>query len=345
MKRLLFLLMFVPVCLQAQVKNLQIQGASPNLYLNHTVAPKENYYSIGRMYNISPKEIAPFNDLQLEKGLSLNQVVKIPLKEVNFLQAGIPASNEALIPVYHKVSDKESLFHISSNYNKVAIETLKRWNNIKSESVGTGTEIVVGYLKVRKDLSALATPGLPPVVPGQIPGAPVTTAATQEVKVVKEEPKKEQPVVNTPVAKKPVKENKPVEPEIKNTPIIEQPETKTSSGIGSNNKGFEGGAFKNEYVKQTVNKSLLKESGAGGIFKSPSGWQDGKYYCLYNNALAGSIVKITNNNTGKSVYAKVLDVVPDINSNNGLIIRISNAAASELESGDNKFDCTITYNK
>ena len=74
----------MPLVMLAQNKPLVIEGVSPNFYLIHTVQAKENYYSIGRMYNISPKEIAPFNKLQLEKGLSLNQVIKIPLQEVNF---------------------------------------------------------------------------------------------------------------------------------------------------------------------------------------------------------------------------------------------------------------------
>jgi len=117
-----------------------IEGTSPNLYLNHTVAPKENYYSIGRIYNISPKEIAPLNNLQLEKGLSLGQTIKIPLTS-NFSQAGSAAADEVLVPLYHIVQEKEGLFRISTNYNKLPLEILKQWNNIKTESVSNGTKI------------------------------------------------------------------------------------------------------------------------------------------------------------------------------------------------------------
>ncbi len=58
---------------------LVAEGVSPKLYITHTVQPKENFYSLGRMYNISPKEIAPFNNLQLDKGLNLNEIIKVPL--------------------------------------------------------------------------------------------------------------------------------------------------------------------------------------------------------------------------------------------------------------------------
>ena len=90
---------------------------------------------------------------------------------------------------------------------------------------------------------------------------------------------------------------------------------------------------------------MVNETGTGGIFKSTSGWEDGKYYCLHNTAAAGTILKITNKATGKSVYAKVLDLIPDIKQNESLIIRISNAAANALGTTQDKLECTINYSK
>jgi len=103
--------------------------------------------------------------------------------------------------------------------------------------------------------------------------------------------------------------------------------------------------FKNVFEEQAKGRQMISETGTGGIFKSTSGWEDGKYYCLHNNAPAGTILKITNNATGKSVYAKVLDLITDIKQNNGLIVRLSNAAADALGVVDNKLDCTINYSK
>ena len=105
------------------------------------------------------------------------------------------------------------------------------------------------------------------------------------------------------------------------------------------------GAFKNDYDAQTAAKNTITENGNGGIFKSSSGWDDGKYYCLHNAAAPGTIIKITNAANGKSVFAKVLDGIPDIKQNDGLIIRLSNAAADILGSTDVKLNCTLTYSK
>jgi LysM repeat protein len=339
MKRLLILLFCLPLFSLAQNKPLVVQGVSPNLYVLHTVQPKENFYSIGRMYNISPKEIAPFNNLQLEKGLSLNEVIKVPLTGVNFLQSGNAAADEALIPVYHAVQEKEGLYRITVNYNKLPIETLKHWNNIKGDAVANGTNLIVGYLKVKKELSPLVS---------MAKAKPVDNI-TKEQTVVKKDPpvvakeaepvKKETPVVKEkePVAE-PVKKEAPVV--VKAAEPVKQPAVTMTVG-----KNFNGGFFKKDYDKQVNKNDVVNETGDAAIFKSSSGWGDGKYYCLHNAATSGTIIKITSITTGKTIYAKVLDVIPDMKQNAGLLIRISNAAAQELGVGDAKFDCTLSYSK
>jgi LysM repeat protein len=324
---------------QAQNKPLMAEGVSPNLYVNHTVAPKENYYSIGRLYNASPKDqIAPFNSLQMEKGLSPGQVIKVPLAANNFSQDGVAAADEALVPVHHTVQEKEGLYRISVNHNKVPVETIKKWNNISGESVSNGTRLIIGYLKVKKDLSALAGMATNPAVVGNTekpktdPVKPVVKpdAGTESLPPVKNPEKEKIPVVEFP------KKDPPKPVLVKNDPVVPV-ETK---GTGLN---FNGGYFKS--VFENANGEAVKETGAGNVFKSSSGWSDGKYYCLHNNAQPGTIIKVTSNTTGKSIYAKVLDAVPDIKQNNGLLIRISNAAAEELGVGENKFDCTLSYSK
>jgi LysM repeat protein len=322
----------------AQDKPLLAQGAAPTLYLNHTVAPKENYYSIGRMYNVSPKDqIAPFNALAMEKGLSPGQVIKIPLAVNNFLQYGNAGADEVLVPVYHTVKEKEGLYRISVTYNKLDLETLKQWNKIQGDAVGNGVRLIVGYLRVKKDLSPLAamaqTP--PPVDRPKEDERPKPPVLVQpEIKetpkpVVEKQTPKETPPPIVKEEPKPVVKTEPVKPVAPNP----------------NAPNHNGGVFKGEYNSQAKSGTPIEENGAANVFKSTSGWSDGRYYCLHNNAQPGTIIKITSTITGKIVYAKVLDVIPDIKQNNGLAIRISNAAAEELGVGANKFDCTLSYNK
>ena len=146
--------------------------------------------------------------------------------------------------------------------------------------------------------------------------------------VVQKDSKKQQRVIKKEIPreeKRSQQEDVPVvkEPEPENQPVA------TMAAV----KNFNGGFFKPSFDKQEKRDIVKFETGAAAIFKSNSGWEDGKYYCLHNTAAPGTIIKVTNITNGKSIYAKVLDVIPDIKQNNGLLIRISNAAAQELGTG------------
>src|SRR5690606_32471389 len=78
-------------------------------------------------------------------------------------------------------------------------------------------------------------------------------------------------------------------------------------------EGFKGGYFKRNYSEKGVNAT-----GNAGIFRSTSGWKDGKYYALINDVPTGTIVKITFSSTNKSVYAKVLGPLPEMKESIGL---------------------------
>lgn len=355
MKFLLITLFCLPLLVQAQNKLIVVEGQSPNLFVAHKVAPKENYYSIGRIYNVSPKEVAPFNQLVLENGLSLGQKLKIPLVASNFLQVGNATEDEVVVPLYHIVKGKEGLNKISAHYNKVPIEALKKWNKLKGNGVANGTKLIVGYLKVKKDISPLSN--MAKVKPADLVTSKVETKvetkteATVKPAVVEKEPtlpaeiakpvetaKKTtgvslsvaEKVSNEPIATKPVKEAAPVNQAPKKVVAF---------------KDFKEGLFKRDYNEQSSKGALIDEKGEAGIFKSTSGWEDGKYYCLHNSSTPGTIIKISSNVTGNSVYAKVLDLIPDIKQNAGLQIIISNAAAQALGMGEGKFDCSLNYIK
>ncbi len=344
MKRILFFVICLPFVAQSQNGSLILEGVSPYLYLNHTVASKENYYSIGRLYNVGPKTIAPYNKMQMDKGLNPGQVLKIPVGESNLSPNGKAAAGEVLVPLYYSVKEKEGLYRIGFNHNKVSAETLKKWNDLKSLTVGTGTMLVVGYLKVRKNESALAARSIvkgaekkstaevnpaPPEKNQQHVSVDSTVATVKDQPSKKEEKKEEMISLDT----------------IKKVSPVNQDEKEPVKPVHITGIDFQGGVFKSLYESQTRGDEVSTETGLGGVFKSTSGWTDGKYYCLHNTAKTGSIIKVTNTANGKSVYAKVLDVIPDIKKNSILLIRLSNAAADELSVGEANFNCTLNYSK
>ncbi|MEO6668830.1 MAG: LysM peptidoglycan-binding domain-containing protein [Ferruginibacter sp.] len=319
MKNLIVLLFFIPLFAHAQT--------------THTVAPKETLYSLARQYNIPPKDLAAYNNIPVTTGLTIGQLIKIPasgrtkptVKEtaplkppVENRQANVVETGS--VPIYHKVEKKETLYRISKLNPNVTVDDLKKWNNLSGDAVAEGTNLIVAYQKGKKSAPIVST----------------TIKDAKENEPAAVEPQKQAPpkmiipdkaVVVTETRPVPVKTMEPI-----------QRETNKVTG-----RSFNGGYFKSLYTEQTANKNVKEESGTAGIFKSTSGWEDGKYYCLHNNAPAGSIVKITNKHTQKSVYAKVLDVIPDLKQNNGIMVRLSNAAADELGAGEANFESVINY--
>lgn len=310
-------------------------GTTPGLHLLHSVQPKETWYSIGRLYNINPKELAPYNSLTLDKALAIGQSIKIPLTATNFSQDGKKQADEVFVPLFHTIQEKEWMYRVSVNYNKVPIENLEKWNGINRDQAKAGLKIVVGYLKVKSAQSALASKGSNKIT--TIVAQPVAVNTKPEEKTQQEkiqedktqgsktqEDKKTEPVVDKPQT---IAKNDSPKEEIKQVVNTTHPPL--------DNKG---GYFKMQYEEN--GKSL---SGNAGVFKSTSGWNDGKYYALINNVAVGTIVKVSNPVTGKTVYAKVLGNLPDMKESIGLTARISDAAATELEVTGSKFGVELKY--
>ncbi len=349
-------LVLLTLGLFAQNSDLTVMGVSPGLYLQHTVAAKENWYSVGRLYNISPKEIAPINGTTLETPLSIGQQIKVPLTPANFSQSDSKAADEAYVPVYHVVQDKEWMFRVSTNYNKVPIENLEKWNNINRDQAKAGMKLVVGYLKVKKDVSALASRGtweVKGVVASTASAPPVatTTVATTTPATTSTSASTNTPATtNTPVsgntpAAQPVAKAPEKAPVQQTVPEKQAPpaETKTAAPVTKPLPAQTAGNVAGGYFRSMYEESGKAGNGSAGVFKSTSGWQDGKYYALMNNVAVGTIVKVTNPATSKAVYAKVLGQLPDMKESVGLTVRVSDAAATELGSAAPKFPVEISY--
>ena len=370
MRKLLFAAFFACLVTQANSQNLTVEGTVPNLYVTHTVAPKENFYSVGRLYNQSPKVIASFNSITMEKGLTIGQQVKIPLNEQNFDVSGAVAAGETLIPVTHIVLKSETITKIGADY-KVTPKLVKQWNSLSTDNITPGAPLIVGHLKVKSGDQAFNTAKPAATVSNEAPvakNADVNTAAeatpasnaTEPVKQ-KSQPKKEEALAaatkkDTALSIAP--QNEPaVVPAVKEAPAKEKPvdapvakaERTPQRNVASENTNVAGmetgsmvsGAFSGLFSNNPAQKSQKNRSGEAATFKSTSGWQDKKYYVLMDDVAPGTILKISSG--GKVVYAKVLGNMPEMKENTGLLLRISNSAASSLGIIDPKFPVEVSY--
>ena len=321
----------------SQSGDLIINSGPKGAYLIHSVAAKEGLFPLGRKYNVHPRHIANFNGIDFNKGLSIGQQIRIPLSDTNFKQT----VNKG-VPVYYKVSEKESLANISSK-TKAQQGNLRGWNNLSADNVSSGTKLIVGFLITNELQDRVVTI------------TPKTLVVEESVSNVKKQESSEKKQSATEVksgvvveesvsnVKKQEESKKQLEPEIKKEEpkktepvVVKQPETIKDDGSGY---------FKNNFYQQVKTSPLTKEQTlTSSIFKTTSGWQDGKYYLLINGVEPGTIVKITNPSNSKTVYAKVLYAMDKIRENQGVDIRISDAAASSLAVSEmDKFILKVNY--
>jgi LysM repeat protein len=402
MKKLLVAFcLFISSISIAQNKNLLVEGTAPDLYITHTVSPKEGFFSIGRLYNQAPKLIASFNKLNMDKGLAIGQTIKIPLNVGNMDLNGNTVAGETLVPLYHVVAPGETLFRISNNHS-AKVEAIRQWNNLSADVIDQGKILIVGHLRVKNEqlpaftALALATPTstnatneskptADAVVSKSTPQTSVTPEQNQSVETAtavkhEEEKKEEEKVIATApveatqqpatsnvktdtavvvantltidttaiVAVKKVEEVKSSSTSKQVEPVTETPNTNNSQTTvdekAVSQKAITGvfneeGEFAGLYTDRK--DAAEKRTGVAATFKSTSGWQDKKYYILINNIESGTIVKVSAG--GKSVYAKVLGGMPEMKENSGVLLRISNAAASYLGIIDPKFTVEISY--
>lgn len=319
-KVLLFFLFhsFIGIYLFAQTEDLLVRSGDKGLFIEHKLTPKENFYSIGRLFNVPPKYLASFNSLDMSKGLSIGQVIHIPLMDSNFSQ-----NTDKGVPIYVRAGDKEKLSHISVAYNKVPVESLRKWNNLSSDNISRGKKIIVGFLisgEFINNNSVIATQKEETMIGSGVKDDKVQlkdkTRQISDTNSFKEEKKV--------VAKEELKKEKMnIEP-LKMT---------------------EEGYFKESFEQQVKVYPLSKEATVtSGIFKTENGLKDAKYYALIDSVEPGTIIKVTNPSNNKLVYAKVLGEIKGIKQNQGLSLRISNAAASALEISDtDKFIVKVNY--
>jgi LysM repeat protein len=135
----------------------------------HKLAPKDNYYSIARRYNVSPKAIIKFNNnakmtigsiikvptdrpyaepVQTVKTAPVHQnkpVVQAPVAQptVTQPQQSQPATtgNDAT-PTQYKVSAGETLYSIAKRFN-TTVEDIVNLNGLKSNSISPGQVLLV----------------------------------------------------------------------------------------------------------------------------------------------------------------------------------------------------------
>lgn len=99
------------------------------------------------------------------------------------------------------------------------------------------------------------------------------------------------------------------------------------------------------FQDQTAGGTMVTtEKGAAAFFPATGGTTKGVHYAFHNNASRGSVIRVHNPGTGRTVYVKVLGPMPRTKQYAGAIIGISAAAKAELGvRGDTRAWCEVSY--
>jgi hypothetical protein len=308
----------------AQEDTVLVRTGVKGLFIEHKIAAKENFYSLGRTFSVHPKYLAAYNKLDMSKGLTIGQTINIPLSDTNLNRFSAGG-----IPVYYKSLAKQTAGSISA-ISKTQAGNIRKWNNLLDDNIPAGKPVIIGYLISSSDLAGSAADNSNSVVSD-------TKANTE----AKKDTAKQQPANQDTSNSKAVMNPETIKKEPTEQRKEDLPKKNEAVKAGSATDGY----FKEYFALQIKKYPLSKDQTVtSGIFKTKSGWNDGKYYALIDGIEPGTVIKVINPTNSKAIYAKVLGQMNGIPQNLGLSLRISNAAASVLDITEtDKFIVKVSY--
>ncbi len=310
----------------------------------HVVGPKETLYSISKKYAVTVAQLKLWNDLRNDVIQENQKLIIIPQSKdqasKNTTETEINTPQKVAAPVVQQTMTKQT-----ETKSTVTKAPEKQTTNIVQQPTANKSTVSKPAGKptvTAVQQSATASTETKSIAINPIPESQSNTVFQQQTPASTETrsvavPKKDT-VQPTVVADKTQTKNAvpaTILPSVSSSDIKTDNAEEEEANFNVKNIGDEG------YFAAQFQKGKTEVSGDASTFKTASGWLDKKYYILINSIDAGTIVRITVNR--KTVYAKVLGPLPDVKEDYGLLLRISNAAATVLGVPDSKFSVKINY--
>jgi LysM repeat protein len=296
-------------------KDLVIGGKPGDWYVSYLTEGNESLQQVSNRFGLSVSKLQSYNhtNINITAPFPKGTEVRIPVTRDNLLQEKVNGAE----PVVHRIKNGDNLFRLSQQYYKVPVARLRNWNNLKKDIIKNGQLLVIGYM-VNAGQQAMNDGG-------------------RSVNV------QEKPVVNeTPVVSKSVAENTAVTHNPVAPPPGKHATFSEADKPAHEPEAGEEGYFAQGYMISSAHSQPRFKAGDAAVFKTISGWTDKKYYVLTNAVPPKTLVRITSSNH-KSICAMVLGALPDTKGDKGLLLRISNSAASVLGIRDEVFTVSMAY--
>lgn len=292
------------------VDTLQITFHDDEWVITHVIQSGETVFNIAQKYHVPPVMLADANGINFQTGLQDGEKLYVPFGPFNKVQDEDGSSRVDARPLKYVVRQYDNLYRIA-HLAGVSQKTMQEWNGMSDNYIEAGQVLFVGWVLYEEH-----------VQPNE---EETSTANNKEVPA-----KKKKKVYGKTVTK---------------TIINDKGEQVTIITKQLQNPDDTLSPIEKKYKTQTRDELVTTEEKGTAVFFQNKGKVSGTgtYFAFHNSASVGTIIKVHNPGTNKTVYVKVLGPIPDIKQYHNSIIGISDGAKKELFVSEDKVWCELTY--
>jgi LysM repeat protein len=274
----------------------------------HKLDPKDNYYSIGRRYNVRPGTIIQFNN---NAPLKIGNIVKVPTDRP-FLETSKPVVVSH--PVYQQPVQQQQ--QQAQQIQRQTSTQAQAGNDVNSGAAAQEYKISAGetlYSVARRFGTTVENIT-------KLNGLTSTTVIPGQIIKVRSNVNDAAPTVAAPVAAHPVAKRDST------SYVTSQDSSNANNHMGANRYGlFE----KNEKGVAT--------------WIDDAGLDPNKKLVLHRTAPIGTVIKITNPMTGRTTFAKVVGSFADNEQTKDVILVMTKNVAESIGALDKRVHVNISY--
>lgn len=271
--------------------------------LHYKVKTSQTLASLAQQFHVPPALLSETNNMNLEKNVAAGSKVYIPIGSYNLASARQIANAQ---PIYY-ISNGADNFRRIARYSKTSSRAIQELNNYYYYEMYKGQILLVGW--VLHDANTIINKSNMTVSDGLKPTSSISAnnAVTAQKNVIY--------VVDGDTIR---------------------PGTQMSADTLSEGEQL--------FQQQTYNgESVTEEKGTAAFFNRTSRNSSGIYFAFHNTAKKGTIIKVYNPGTRKTIYAKVIGTVPTTPNFHNAIIGLSTDAKKELLVPGDKAWCELSY--
>ena len=270
----------------------------------HKLDPKDNYYSLGRKYKVSPKVIMAYNN---NAPLPIGGIIKVPTDRP-FLESSANTPTPAVqfkapLLVKQSVATQQAVPQQSAPQQTAVQQNNVPTQDYKVSAGETLYSIAKRFGTTVEDITAINGLTSTALTPGQI----IKVRAGQSSAPVQ--------VTEAPVVAKPDA-----------TSVVQPSDSTNANKFNANKFGL-----------------YEKDENGVATWMDDASLDPNKKLVLHRTAPIGTVIKITNPMTNLTTYAKVVGRFTDNESTKDVIIVVTKNVADSLGALDKRFHVAISY--